>query len=83
MTKFLLRCVDQESNGLTPATFRAFCEDARASNNYNINADACILLNSKLSSISGETGADLVDPTKVPNLCIKFQNGMICLYRMW
>jgi hypothetical protein len=82
MTKFLLRCVDQEANGLTPSTFRAFCEDARAANIININSDACILLNSKLASIAGETGAELIDPSKVPNLCIKFQNGIIHLYRM-
>ena len=44
-----------------------------------INPNACIIMNSKLASISGETGAELVDPTKIPNVCIKFKNGKILL----
>ena len=77
MTKFLLVCVDRESNGITPPTFRAFCEESRTNNIFNINADVCIIMNSKLASIAGETGAETIDPTKPPNLCIKFQNGKL------
>ena len=75
----MLRCVDQESNGANPQTFRGFCEEARTQNAININPDTCLILNSKLSSIAGESGGDLVDPSKAPNLCIKYQNGIIII----
>lgn len=76
MTKFLLRCVDQESNAVQAQTFRGFCEESRTENWMNINPDLCLILNAKLASITGEGGADIIDPTKAPALCIKFKNGI-------
>jgi hypothetical protein len=75
MSKFLLICVDLEANGAITQTFRAFCESSRKQNIFNINPDLCLILNQKIASIAGETGADMVDPTKAPGLCVKFKNG--------
>ena len=74
LSKFLLTCVDQESNGNVPTTFRGFCEINRRNNKFNINTDKCLILNAKLSSLTGQPGTALIDPTKAPALCIKFKN---------
>ena len=74
LSRFILTCVDQESNGNNPTTFRGFCEANRNNNLFNINTDLCLILNAKLASVSGESGDELVDPTKAPALCIKYKN---------
>ncbi len=40
----------------------------------NIKGDYCNTLNAKLASITGETGEEMVDPTKAPNICSKYLN---------
>ena len=74
MERFIGRCVDQEANGLNADTFRAFCESFRDKPHEPINADTCLMLNAKLASVTGESGTEVVDPTKAPNECIKFKN---------
>lgn len=76
MNKFVRLCSDIEANALTSQTFRAFCESGRQDKNpFNINYNACLILNAKLASKTGDTGADMVDPTKPPNICMKYKNG--------
>lgn len=79
MSIFIKRCVDQEAEGQQADTFRTFCEyySKNPSNNAQINPDACFILNAKLSAVSGENGNEVVDPTKAPNLCIKYQSQCI------
>lgn len=77
LTKFLLVCSDEESNGVQTQTLRSFCESSRTKNVFNINTDLCLILNSKLSSVTGESGADMIDPSKAPGICTKFKNGNI------
>ena len=77
MKKFVNRCVDEESNGVQATTFRAFCESYREKHDENVNVDLCLILNAKLASVTNETGTEIVDPTKAPNVCIKFRNGLL------
>ncbi len=75
--KFVSTCVDQEANGAQVGTFRAFCENGMSSSdpkNKGRRADFCMMLNAKLAATTGETGQDLVDPTKAPDVCTKFKN---------
>lgn len=74
MTHFVDRCVDQEAAGLQADTFRTFCESYRDKLASNINPEACLILNAKLASVTGESGTEIVDPTKPPNECIKFRS---------
>ena len=76
MKKFVNKCVDEESSGVQATTFRAFCESYREKNEENVNVDLCLILNAKLASVTNETGTEIVDPTKAPNVCIKFKNGI-------
>lgn len=76
LSKFILKCVDEEANGVQTQTLRSFCESARDKPFFHINLDTCLILNAKLASITGETGADMIDPTKAPGLCVKFKNGI-------
>ena len=72
MEKFVKKCVDQEANGAQAGTFRAFCEDFATKKGRR--ADFCMNLNAKLAAVTGETGADVIDTTKAPDVCIKFKN---------
>ena len=69
---FLQRCIDQEAGGKQADTLRSFCESFRDKPTAKINPETCLILNAKLASITGESGDEIVDPTKAPNLCIKF-----------
>jgi hypothetical protein len=71
---FLQRCVDQEAGGKQADTLRSFCESFRDKPTAKINPETCLILNAKLASVTGESGDEVVDPTKAPNLCIKFMS---------
>ena len=75
MTVFIKRCIDEESTGVQVDTFRSFCESYRDKNSDKVNVDFCLILNAKMASVTGETGTEILDPTKAPNVCIKFRNG--------
>ena len=72
--RFVNRCVDEEANGVQADTFRSFCESFRDKPEENVSVENCLMLNAKLASVTGETGTEIVDPTKAPNVCIKFKN---------
>lgn len=72
MNKFLTKCVDQEANGAQAGTFRAFCEEFYSKKGKK--NDFCMNLNAKIAAVTGETGEDIVDATKPPDVCIKFKN---------
>ena len=72
MKEFLQICVDQEANGAQTGTFRAYCENINSKNSKKANF--CMNLNAKLAAVTGETGEDIVDATKPPDVCIKFKN---------
>ena len=80
MSKFLLKCVDEEANAIHASTFRSFCEMTRDHPIYGVNPDLCLILNAKLATKTGEPGTDMVDPTKAPGICVKFKNGIIILF---
>jgi hypothetical protein len=78
ITKFINNCLDQEINAVQISTLRAFCEAGKNEvNPHNINPDLCLVLNSKLASVAGEPGTELVDPTKSPGLCTKYRSRNI------
>lgn len=72
MSKFVKKCVDQEANGAQAGTFRAFCEDFITKKGKR--NDFCMNLNAKLAAVTGETGQDVIDTSKAPDVCIKFKN---------
>lgn len=72
MNKFVQKCVDQEANGAQAGTFRGFCEDFVTKNGKR--NDFCMNLNAKIAAVTGETGEDIIDTTKAPDVCIKFKN---------
>lgn len=72
MNQFIKKCVDQEANGAQAGTFRAFCEDFVTKKGKR--NDFCMNLNAKLAAVTGETGMDIIDTTKAPDVCIKFKN---------
>jgi len=72
MNKFVKKCVDQEANGAQAGTFRAFCEDFNTKKGKR--NDFCMNLNAKIAAVTGETGQDVIDTTKAPDVCIKFKN---------
>lgn len=72
MHKFVTKCVDQEANGAQAGTFRAFCEDFITKKGKR--NDFCMNLNAKIAAVTGETGQDVIDTTKAPDVCIKFKN---------
>jgi len=71
---FLQRCIDEEAGGKQAVTLRSFCESFRDKPTAKINPETCLILNAKLASVTGESGDETVDPTKPPNLCIKFMS---------
>ena len=72
MHKFVTKCVDQEANGAQAGTFRSFCEDYITKKGKR--NDFCMNLNAKIAAVTGETGQDVIDTTKAPDVCIKFKN---------
>lgn len=74
MTSFINRCVDQEAVGQQADTFRTFCESYRDKPTSHINPETCLILNAKLASVSGESGTEIIDPTKPPNECIRYRS---------
>ena len=72
MNKFVKKCVDQEANGAQAGTFHGFCDDFEAKNGKR--NDFCMNLNAKFAAVTGETGQDIIDTTKAPDVCIKFKN---------
>lgn len=73
INQFVTTCVDQEANGAQASTFRAFCEEMDSAK-AGKDSEFCMMLNAKLAAVTGESGSELTDPTKAPDICIKFQN---------
>eukprot|EP00744_Colponema_vietnamica_P002111 GILI01003396.1.p1 GENE.GILI01003396.1~~GILI01003396.1.p1 ORF type:complete len:232 (+),score=41.74 GILI01003396.1:85-780(+) len=76
ISKYVQSCVEMEAYGTPQITsFISFCEPTpqTASTLTQRDREYCLVLNSKMAAMTGETGMDLVDPTKAPSVCARFK----------